>query len=65
MPEERFRHLTILHSNDLHGAFLPEKRDGVMTGGVSLLSGYVNRATAEPAKDGRKRILTERSGGKS
>ena len=47
MPEERFRHLTILHSNDLHGDFLPVKRDGVMTGGVSLLSGYVNRATAE------------------
>ena len=47
MPEERFRHLTILHSNDLHGDFLPVKRDGVMTGGVSLLSGYVNRATTE------------------
>ena len=47
MPEERYRHLTILHSNDLHGDFLPVRKDGVMTGGVSLLSGYVNRATAE------------------
>ena len=47
MPEGRYRHLTILHSNDLHGDFLPVKKDGVMTGGVSLLSGYVNRATAE------------------
>ena len=48
MYEERYRPLTILHSNDLHGDFLPVRsEDGCFEGGVSLLSGYVNRVTAE------------------
>lgn len=33
--------LTLLHTNDIHGAFLPEAVDGVATGGISLMSGYV------------------------
>ena len=44
-------HLTILHSNDLHGDFLPKEVDGIQTGGISRLSGYVKQARAE-AKGG-------------
>ncbi|MBR4396068.1 MAG: bifunctional metallophosphatase/5'-nucleotidase [Eubacteriaceae bacterium] len=34
--------LTLLHSNDLHGDFLPEEiEDGSLVGGLSMLSGYV------------------------
>ena len=39
--------ITILHSNDMHGAFLPKEEDGVMTGGLTLLSGYVRRERRE------------------
>ena len=39
--------LTILHSNDLHGDFLAEKIDEKLIGGVSMLSGYVNRVRNE------------------
>ena len=35
--------LTLLHSNDLHGDFLAEKVDEKLIGGVSMLSGYVNK----------------------
>ena len=35
--------LTILHSNDLHGDFLAEEIDSKLVGGVSMLSGYVNK----------------------
>jgi len=45
------RHLTILHSNDLHGDFLPQEVEGVQTGGISRLSGYVKQARAQ-AKGG-------------
>ena len=45
------RHLTILHSNDLHGDFLPQEVEGVQTGGISRLPGYVKQARAE-AKGG-------------
>ncbi|MBQ5959760.1 MAG: bifunctional metallophosphatase/5'-nucleotidase [Firmicutes bacterium] len=41
------RKLTILHSNDLHGDFLPKEVDGVQTGGLSRLSGYVKKVRAE------------------
>ena len=41
--------LTILHSNDLHGDFLAEKVDDKLIGGVSLLSGYVNKTRREEA----------------
>ncbi|MBO4352684.1 MAG: 5'-nucleotidase C-terminal domain-containing protein [Eggerthellaceae bacterium] len=36
--------LTILHSNDLHGDFIPKTVDGVETGGIARLSGYVKNA---------------------
>ena len=39
--------LTILHSNDMHGDFLAEQIDERLVGGVSLLSGYVNRVRRE------------------
>ncbi len=39
--------LTILHSNDLHGDFLPKEKDGLVTGGLPLLSGYVQRVRRE------------------
>ena len=39
--------LTILHSNDLHGDFLAEKIDKKLIGGVSMLSGYVNKVRSE------------------
>ena len=39
--------LVLLHSNDLHGDYLPERRDGVETGGLARLSGYVKRARQE------------------
>ena len=38
-----FKKLTILHSNDLHGDFLAESVDECLIGGVSRLSGYVNK----------------------
>ena len=39
--------LTILHSNDMHGDFLPKEKDGKKTGGISYLSGYIKKARAE------------------
>ena len=39
--------LTILHSNDLHGDFLPKKSAGVETGGLPRLSGYVKKVRGE------------------
>ena len=39
--------LTLLHSNDLHGDFLAEKIDEQLIGGVSMLSGYVNKVREE------------------
>lgn len=39
--------LTIIHSNDLHGDFLPEENGNVMTGGVARLSGYINKVRSE------------------
>ena len=35
--------LTLLHSNDFHGDFLPKEENGVRIGGISLLSGYVKK----------------------
>ena len=40
---ERFKKLTLLHSNDLHGDFLSENIDKKLVGGVSRLSGYVSK----------------------
>ncbi|MDO8879682.1 MAG: bifunctional UDP-sugar hydrolase/5'-nucleotidase [Coriobacteriia bacterium] len=40
---------TILHSNDMHGDFLAEEREGggPLHGGLALLSAYVNKVRAE------------------
>lgn len=39
--------LTILHSNDIHGDFLPEIVDGREFGGISRLSGYIRKTRSE------------------
>ncbi len=41
--------LTLLHSNDMHGDFFAEARAGEnrLVGGLSLLSGYINRVRQE------------------
>ena len=38
---------TILHTNDLHGDFLPHEENGRMIGGLSRLSGYVKKVREE------------------
>lgn len=40
---------TILHSNDMHGDFLAEIKEGKkeLIGGISLLSGYINKVRKE------------------
>ena len=47
MAEDSIRKLTILHSNDLHGDFLPKEKDGKQTGGLARLSGYVRKVRSE------------------
>lgn len=44
---ERFKKLTLLHSNDMHGDFLAEQVDDKLVGGVSMLSGYINKVREE------------------
>ncbi len=47
---ERFKRFTILHSNDMHGDFLAEATglaEGHVIGGMSLLSGYINKVRQE------------------
>ena len=44
---KNLKKLTLLHSNDLHGDFLAEKVDEKLIGGVSRLSGYVNKVRNE------------------
>ncbi len=39
--------LTLLHSNDMHGDFMPEVIDGKEYGGMARLSGYVNKVRSE------------------
>ncbi len=39
---ERYKKITLLHSNDMHGDFIPEMKNGLDTGGLSRLSGYIN-----------------------
>lgn len=39
--------VVILHSNDIHGDFLPQEIDGKQVGGIARLSGYVNQVKAE------------------
>ena len=45
--ERRFKEITLLHSNDMHGDFLAEKVDDNLTGGVSMLSGYLTKCRNE------------------
>lgn len=47
---ERYKKFTILHSNDMHGDFLAEAsgaQEGHLIGGLSLLSGYINKVRQE------------------
>ena len=44
---KNLKKLVLLHSNDLHGDFLVEKVDKKLVGGVSMLSGYVNKVRRE------------------
>jgi len=44
---KNLKKITILHSNDMHGDFLAKKVDDRLLGGVSLLSGYVNKVREE------------------
>ena len=44
---KNLKKLTLLHSNDMHGDFLAEKIDDSLVGGVSLLSGYINKVRQE------------------
>lgn len=41
------KELTLLHSNDMHGDFLADKVDDNLTGGVSMLSGYLTKCRNE------------------
>lgn len=43
----RYKKLTILHSNDLHGDFVAQKVDDKLLGGVSRLSGYIRKVRSE------------------
>ncbi|MCL5985306.1 MAG: bifunctional metallophosphatase/5'-nucleotidase [Actinobacteria bacterium] len=47
--EMKTKKFTILHSNDMHGDFLAEARgeEGKLTGGLALLSGYINKVRKE------------------
>lgn len=44
---ERYKRLTLLHSNDMHGDFLAEEVDDNLVGGVAMLSGYINKVREE------------------
>ena len=44
---KNIKKLTLLHSNDMHGDFMAEDADGKLSGGVSMLSGYINQVRAE------------------
>ncbi len=44
---KNLKKLTILHSNDLHGDFMAKEVDNELLGGVSMLSGYVQKVRKE------------------
>lgn len=44
---KNLKKLVLLHSNDLHGDFLAEEIDQKLVGGVSRLSGYINKVRQE------------------
>lgn len=43
----RYKKLTLMHSNDMHGDFLAEHIDNRLVGGVSMLSGYISKVRSE------------------
>lgn len=47
--KSRIKKFTILHSNDMHGDFLSEVKEGKknLIGGLALLSGYINKVRKE------------------
>ena len=47
MEPRRYRKLTLLHSNDIHGDFLAEQAKDRLVGGFSMLSGYVSKVRRE------------------
>ena len=47
MANSNIKKLTILHSNDMHGDFLPKTINGKETGGLCRLAGYVNKIRQE------------------
>ena len=47
IKKKLLKKLTILHSNDLHGDFLAAETDSELVGGVSMLSGYINKVRIE------------------
>ncbi|MBO7634183.1 MAG: metallophosphoesterase, partial [Lachnospiraceae bacterium] len=44
---KNLKKLVLLHSNDMHGDFLAENVDSNLVGGVSMLSGYINKVRQE------------------
>jgi 5'-nucleotidase len=44
---KNLKKLTILHSNDMHGDFMAQEKDKKLIGGVSMLSGYLNKVRRE------------------
>ena len=44
---KNLKKLTLLHSNDMHGDFAAEQVDKNLVGGVSMLSGYINKVRSE------------------
>lgn len=45
--KKNLKKITLLHSNDFHGDFLADQVDEKLIGGVSYLSGYVNKVRDE------------------
>ena len=43
----RYKKLILLHSNDMHGDFTAERVDEKLVGGVSMLSGYIDKVRRE------------------
>ena len=44
---KNLKKLTILHSNDMHGDFMAQEKDKKLIGGISMLSGYLNKVRKE------------------
>lgn len=43
----KLKKLTILHSNDMHGDFFADGENGKLIGGVSMLSGYIDKVRSQ------------------